>query len=852
MLNEIAGYRDRLGERMIVPQPSGALLEHLYFHSELTNASFFASALKDRVARLANFRHSSYARVRRVHQAIERGGVPCLVSAHNPGRRLAELLDIAEREGIRASTAAILAATRQVMTSVALLHDFGPDVFHGALGPERIILGGEGRIIISEYVLGNVVEQAAPLWGISRLWRDYRLAVRPDPGVAQFGRLTDILQVGLITLSCLSGRRLRSEEFPEALSPFLDHCTEIGQDGTEIPLRPGLRSWLERAFGFTRSSSFKSLLDAQKALSQLIQDEGFGASSVAWDGFVEECQRALARQAVVPPVVAPRDEGPAAVTEEALTPSVVDVWTGAAVAGVVADVDPAVGAPVTEVSAPSEGSTSWTSVTPVETPAAPDAGGAEAPETAPDPFGAWPVDTPTRSVASLLEAFQTEGRNDGPLDFASFPTPAPGPGTGAPEFAVTSDASLAAPAGEVGSAQADHPERPTPAARPSAQDSSRTLFHAPPLQVEVVTVGEDPWAPAPASSVYAEAVVHQPGDVDAVVVDAPPESKSARGWNLVRVARPQTVEERRRVLRLLVLAALTLVGAVAVVYAPAMWTLLYEGPVQFGQATIKTDPAGAVVTIDGTVRGRTPVALTLRAGPHSLEVQNGGSVSAKLIVVPADGAITEQLAFPNASARGGLRVSTYPVPGKVTIDGVVRGDAPVKVGDLMPGSHVLLVETALGAQEQDVVVEAGTISPIAVPTASWVKVTAPFELKVVEDGRSLGTTGSAPVMMGPGGHRLEFVNQPLGVKLPHYVDLPPGQLVEVPLDLPMGMMNLYADDPAEVSVDGKVVGETPLSGLPATLGSHEVVFRHKRYGEVRYTVMVTLAAPVGLNVKFIR
>lgn len=63
-LSQIPGFCDRLGERVIVPQASGALLEHLYFCDALAAAPFFAQALKDRVARLANFTPSSYCRVR--------------------------------------------------------------------------------------------------------------------------------------------------------------------------------------------------------------------------------------------------------------------------------------------------------------------------------------------------------------------------------------------------------------------------------------------------------------------------------------------------------------------------------------------------------------------------------------------------------------------------------------------------------------------------------------------------------------------------------------------------------------------------------------------------------------------
>ncbi len=145
---QVRGFADRLGERFIVPQPSGSLLEHLQFRRDLSSAPFFEPAVKERLARLANFRHASYTRARRLRSG-DRGAL-ILVSTHVPGRHLSEVLHTAGRNGFRPPTAAVLWLTRQLLTSVALLHDYGPDVFHGAIGPERVILAGEGRVVLAE------------------------------------------------------------------------------------------------------------------------------------------------------------------------------------------------------------------------------------------------------------------------------------------------------------------------------------------------------------------------------------------------------------------------------------------------------------------------------------------------------------------------------------------------------------------------------------------------------------------------------------------------------------------------------------------------------------------------------
>jgi hypothetical protein len=142
------------------------------------------------------------------------------------------------------------------------------------------------------------------------------------------------------------------------------------------------------------------------------------------------------------------------------------------------------------------------------------------------------------------------------------------------------------------------------------------------------------------------------------------------------------------------------------------------------------------------------------------------------------------------------------------------------------------------------------VRALAVPTASWVRVDAPFDLNVLEDGRLLGSTASGQVLVRPGRHTLEFANKELGLKLRQVIDAAPGQVLTVALELPTGTINVYADLTAEVFVDGKNVGETPLSSLQLPLGPHDVVLNHPKYGDVRYSVRVTLAAPVRLRVTF--
>jgi hypothetical protein len=912
-LVQVPGFQDRLGERVVVPQPSGALLEYLHFREELTSAPFFESALKERISRLANFHHGSYCRVRRIQHVIERGGRPSLVSTHVAGRRLSEILEVAHQAHLQPSTSAVLAVTRQLMASVALLHDFAPDVFHGALGPERLIIADNGRTIVAEHVLGAVVEQAAGALGARRLWKDFGVAVPAETNLPQFGRRTDILQIGVVTLSALLGRVFQPSEYPDELAHLLEIATETTPGGAAVPLLPGLRSWLERTLFVATDSGFKSLLEAQKAFTQLIQEEGYGASLVAWDGFVEECEVASAKLPAVvvlpeqagqppsdvPPAAdtrgaiaaapattpdVPAPQPAAAAKEEGVATGAVEIGTGADSREAITNELPAafvVVPPPAAGGAPVPGADGEAR----RTEGAPPAGSAGQPAASPgaalvetdpkdtgvvpattalrsnvrdDPFGPWPAPVPVQSAATLLDAFQSRER-EGKDIYAEVLAAPPANLDGAEPATIWANSSDPEP----------RPQPAAPIARPAPLESAfETPREAAGPTPQVVVMADDWHAGVQRSatsdvpqSVTAGAPVWRgiPGEETEVNLDRRGRNRADREqvddsiWEPEEAPAPNPIKpaaDRELLVRVLVLAGLVVVATAAIFFAPRLWTLVYEGRRTMGTLTIESAPEDATVTVDGQVRGRTPMVLDLRAGPHELEVQSGGSAVSKFIVIPANAGLTERLAFPEATARGGLKITTYPGTGRVSIDGAVRGTTPLTVADLSPGTHSLLLETPLGNQEQLVLVEPGKVVQMTIPTAAWIRAAAPFDLKVLEDGKVLGTTGGNPVMVLPGPHHFEFINQGLALKIPQFVEVPAGQLVNVALDLPLGSMNMYADQPAEVFVDGKSIGETPLASVSVPLGQHEVLLRNKRYGEVRYTVMVSLAAPVSLTVTF--
>jgi len=202
-------------------------------------------------------------------------------------------------------------------------------------------------------------------------------------------------------------------------------------------------------------------------------------------------------------------------------------------------------------------------------------------------------------------------------------------------------------------------------------------------------------------------------------------------------------------------------------------------------------------------------------------------------------------------------VQSEPAGAQVFVDGTDRGKAPANVNDLQPGEHDVELRGAGGTSvHQRVVIEAGVtasvLAPVSTaapgPVSGWISMKAPVTIEVRENGKLLGTSDADRIMLTAGRHDIELTNDTLGYHATRGVVVPPGKVAPVTVELPQGVINLNAAPWAEVFIDGRRVGETPIGNLAVTIGPHEVVFRHPQLGEKRQAVSVTLNAPVRVSV----
>jgi hypothetical protein len=260
-----AGRTDGFGDRLLMFDNSGAAsFELLRFRQDLAAEAGFESLLRQRVQRLATFRHPSFPAIKAVEH-LEDGDGLALVSTHMAGKRLSELLD-ARPASAGLHPAFVSWLVQQITPLLAALQSHGYDIVHGALTIDRIILTPEGRIAIVEHALGSAVRglELSP----GRLWREFGIVARSTSrGEACLDARGDIMQVGIVALSLLLGRRVALQEVEQRLPALFDEFSLL--PGARASLFTGpLRQWLERAMQI-HPQSYRSAAEAQDGLREL-------------------------------------------------------------------------------------------------------------------------------------------------------------------------------------------------------------------------------------------------------------------------------------------------------------------------------------------------------------------------------------------------------------------------------------------------------------------------------------------------------------------------------------------------------------------------------------------------------
>jgi hypothetical protein len=735
---------DPLGTRLVISDRPGERLEQLRFAPELLSAGFEA-ALREQVARFAQFRHPCYARVRRLDR-LEGGTALALVSEHPRGARLSDVLAVAERDGLELDINAALCIVRQLVPAVAALHHASHGAAHGTISPDRILITPHARIVLTEHVVGPAIEQL----GVSRskLWRDLRImAPASTAGAVRLDVRADLVQMGAVSLALILGRLLRADEL-DTLAELLASARETTVLGRKDLVAAPLRRWLLRALQLDRRGSFESTADAQSGLDDVLSEEGgYVTAPIALESFLVRYQEHAVRPSRSP-------EG------ARIQPAPVAV-NAAAMAALTVPVDHAASRPPQDAAI---------AVPPGE-------------HTASDPVLALtsaevipPPDERATDLATEPDALTANERAE------------------LKGFLEGIEGSSMAPAGE----------------RALSSGEAETAAAVPALHSHVL---QQPIASVPPRRATRERLAL----VLCVLVSI---AEAAYIWRVKASNVPAAVE---------------------------------------GLVSIESRPAGATVVIDDRERGVTPLSLSLTPGPHVMALRTATSSRAMPLTVQAGTTHAQYVELAPSVTNGSIDVEVGTPGARVTLDGQPRGSAPVTIADVPEGDHELVVEAGGNTIRQRVMVQAGlttSVRPTLVETATAppaeggsVTIAVPFEMQVLERGRQLGTTATRRLPLAPGRHTLDIVSGPLSFRTSLTVDVVAGKETRVPVQLPDGSVAINAIPWAEVWIDGKKAGETPIGSMSLPLGPHELVFRHPDFPERRHAVSVTAGAPTRVSVE---
>jgi len=716
-------FQDGLGQRRLSVSATNESLELLALREELTAVSSFEFALRDRVSRLSSFQSEHYGRVRGVERIGKTGTTLAIVSEHVPGVRLSEVLAFAESRLLPIETNAALCLIRQLIHALALLHQKMPDVCHGAVGPERIIVTPQARLVLVEHVLGAALDQLH--YTHEQYWKTLRIPLARTGSGPQFDRRSDITQAGVTALALIIGRPIAEDDYPTRIAEMASGTWALSATGAIEPLPAALRDWLTRAIQLDPRNPFPSALEAWAELDRVLHYSDPIGEVAALKSFLTRYHARIAADGT-------KTAGPASAPAPA----------------------------------PAMRLTPAPSATPAPTPAASVVPAA--------PMAGPQAVVPPRPATSVEQVPRVS--LSGPQAVASMhPQASPRPDSPVAP-AVT-------PPAKDDQAREDRRSEEAESVMEKSKPFIRGRWIAAAIVLVALTSGGTLavgriMSPAVATESLGTLSVQTNPAGATVVIDG-----QQRGMTPLNLQ----LKPGRHVVELVTDGD---VRSIPVTITPggqvSQFIEIPRAASALGELQIRTEPAGATVTVDGRVLGKSPLtAEGLAPGPHSVTVEN----------------------------------DLGPVTQRVTIEAGTTASLVVPMS-----------------------------APRNAPLSGWIAVNAQVDVQLFENQRLLGSSQTDRIMVPVGRHELEVVNEALGYRAVKTVNVAPGQTANIKLDLPKAPMALNAVPWAEVWVDGDRVGETPIGSVPVSIGPHEVVFRHPELGERRVVTTVTLAGPAKVSV----
>ncbi len=255
-----------------------------------------------------------------------------------------------------------------------------------------------------------------------------------------------------------------------------------------------------------------------------------------------------------------------------------------------------------------------------------------------------------------------------------------------------------------------------------------------------------------------------------------------------------------------------------------------------------TDPADARTRWslnDTALRIGAEVTAERPPGTYKLSADNPYFMPTEQMVTLKRGA-EENLTLALTPVQGSLSIGSQPQGAQVTIDGIVRGTTPLDL-DLTGGQYDIVVSATDFNPAQDTITLTN-VKPDASRTYRLTPVSATLRLNVTPPGGALLVGGrkvdpTAPLEVAANTrHQISYFKDGYVGAL-RDVTLGAGETRTVILELApeIGKIEVYATPNADVFVDGKARGTTPLK-LDLMATAHTIELRKAGYRSVRKTI----------------
>jgi PEGA domain len=277
-----SGHVDGLGRRSLAfDRATGDMLERLHVRPEL---AVFEHLIRERIERLATLEDERFARPSGVERDPATGELTVLAEYIN-GIRLSDFLETSYEASLVPGIDVALGFLLESLPALSTIHTVS-GLTHGLIDPCRTVLAPGGQVVFTDAAMGAAAERLH--FSRQRLWTEFGVAIPPLAGSVRFDATADITQVALNALMLILGRRLRVEEYPEALPSLLMEVVEVAHIRGSTGFAGGLQRILQRSLPLPGRRPYSTADEAVVDVRLLVRREiGLDVCRQALVDFVE-------------------------------------------------------------------------------------------------------------------------------------------------------------------------------------------------------------------------------------------------------------------------------------------------------------------------------------------------------------------------------------------------------------------------------------------------------------------------------------------------------------------------------------------------------------------------------------